>query len=885
MKEKNRYGIVLDGRMDEPVWDTVESHTGFRDFTSGRQKGAERYWQTSFKILPCEDRIYIGIRCEEPDGMEKFRQLRYELNGFRAPTLEMFLCPSGSDFEIYQFAATVNGEKVAYYYSENGDIQPDRYAPDWDFQAYVGDEYWSMEVEIPLTAFYWTTNDRWSDEWLVNLARTRVVGEPGNAGNEYSTWSALDFLYLEPKKFTRMGGFPMRPVEDDLAIISATAEITGEDCGVYRGVMTVQTFNAVENTFLFSSNYAENKEVLLQAGSNEFTVPCSFQKNGRTSVELCLTRKSDGKDFKRYYPVLVMYEPIKLRMQLPEYRNNFYPGQDYSKVTGTVSSLKPVTLTLEGAGIPAKTITPNADGSFCFETPDFEIGEAWLTAAIDGYELKKKIRRLAPTGHTMAWISGGNLVIDGKPTLRRDMYAPYYRIGEAFKSIYDQDELHETHCKIGGDLEPWRLMPGVESFGGEATLDEKPSAEMLSKVDKIMDRAKDWDFVYYYLSDEPECRGLSSVYFRYLYEYIIDKDPYHLVNICSRSTAEFVEAADWFETHPYICPFNNPDGTRVYRRPLHTIGKYVDDIVMLNRSDKCIGFLPTCYGSGGVGGWDYPTFDEYILHTWAAMIHGGKSLWPYAGHDLNDRASILEGTRYIFSSFEALEDIILLGKRTTLTRSLEAEAVLYEYGDEKLFALVNYTQTPLTVTLDSLTGTWHEFRHDRMITGNTFHLKPLETVVGTSVVRDAGLPTYQEVAALVDKQEYERTHGGSLFFNRGGDLSFKHTKSMEFFVGKLFDGVRNNLAVARLEKGERFLEIDQTKVAAKIKKLVVYGFNLENTELKVGTAENLSVPAFEDVQTAEFSKTFVLKEAICPECLRLEYNTEEPVELYEIEAF
>ena len=31
MEEKmNKYGIVLDGRMDEPVWDTVPTYTDFR---------------------------------------------------------------------------------------------------------------------------------------------------------------------------------------------------------------------------------------------------------------------------------------------------------------------------------------------------------------------------------------------------------------------------------------------------------------------------------------------------------------------------------------------------------------------------------------------------------------------------------------------------------------------------------------------------------------------------------------------------------------------------------------------------------------------------------------------------------------------------------------
>ena len=90
--------------------------------------------------------------------------------------------------------------------------------------------------------------------------------------------------------------------------------------------------------FTFESNFAETLDVKLVPGTNEFNVPCFYSKLGRNGTTLSLTRKSDGKVFKRSYPVLVEYEPIKLRFALPEYRCNFYPGQDYTKITGTAIS-------------------------------------------------------------------------------------------------------------------------------------------------------------------------------------------------------------------------------------------------------------------------------------------------------------------------------------------------------------------------------------------------------------------------------------------------------------------------------------------------------------------------------------------------------------------
>jgi len=879
--EENKYGIILDGKMDELIWNTVEEQTGFRTLgSSGSQLVAK---QTFFKVLPCEDRIYIGIKCFEGEEMEQVLEARNLGNAFMTSSVELFFAPSGTDYEFYQFLVAINEQSSSQYYSEGGNIRPDPYRPDWAYAIHIGDTYWSVEVEIPLTAFYMTPHTKWSTKWLLNIARNRRLPV---GSMQYSSWSNVHFGYRESAKFRTMDGFPVRPVEDDVCIMSAVADLTEQTGDCYCGTMIVKTSNAVADTFDFVSDRADTKTVYLNAGSNEFAVPCTFDELGRNKTMLSLVRKSDGKVFKRYYPILAVYEPIKLKFTLPEYRANFYPGQDYSKIVGTVEVAKPVTLTMEGPGIKTATIRLEASGNFQFDTPDFEIGEALLTAAIDGYEIKKKIRRLAPTGHMMTWISGGNLIVNGKPTLRRDMYARYYRVGTAFERRYKADDLRETWLgSQTGNLEPRSLMPKSEGAGGEATQDRMPSDEMLRLVDQMIEKNKDTDFAYYYISDEPECRGLSPVYFKNLYNYVAEKDPYHVILCASRSADSNVDIADWFETHPYICPYNHEDGRRVYLRPLHSLGKYVDDIVKLNRPDKCIGFLPTCYGSGGaVNGWDYPTFDEYILHTWAAMMRGGKTLWPYAGHDLNDRPALYEGTRYIFSSFEALEDIVLFAKRTTLFRSTDAEAVLYDNREEKMFVLVNLTQQPKTVTLEDLSGTWHEFRGSRTFTGNTFQLKPLETVIGTNVVKGADLPTYAEVAKLIDEQEYKRTHTGSLFFNHAMDIPMTSSGMKNATRSKFFDGTVDNLGCYLVENPDNFIELDLTKLKPAFRKIVLRGYMIEEAEMKFRVGEELVAPAVEETTVEEYAKTFILSETATPDALRFEFGGKK-VEIYEIEAY
>ena len=873
--------IVLDGKLNEDVWEEVQAHTGFFRLASSEPANE----QTFFKVLPCEDRIYFGIKCMKND-MEDIETVSGSANGGLSEKLELFVSPSGEPYDFYQFRFAVKGFAEAYYYVDHGVAKPDPYAPVWNYATYIGEDYWSAEVELPLTAFYMTTHERWRDTWLVNIGREHR----NNSGRpHYSTWSMIPrFGFTLPDYFNSLEGFPLRPMKDDVCILSAIADMRSQTADGYSGILKLQVRNAVAGRFEFSSDYADSVIVDLDAGINEFEAPCHFEGTTRFKIPLVLKRLDDGVEFKRYYPVMVKYEPIVIKLTLPEYRDNFYPGQDYSKIAGQAISAKPITLKLEGPGIETAVITPNADGSFTFETPNFEEGEAYLTATIDGYEVKRKIRRLPPINHMMTWISGGNLIVNGEPVLRRNLYGARstecYGGGVAFDRKYFGDDLHETRLiqKSIGVIEPCRVVKGSELPGGEALQDVEPCAEYYQHIDEVIEANKDNDFGYYFISDEPECRGLSEIYLNHVYKYVAEKDPYHVILTSSRSAGHMVDVADWFETHPFINPYTDENGNRVYGRPISSMGQYVENLVKLNRPDKCIGFLPTCFPGMYSKNEPYPTLDEYICHTWAAMIRGGKSLWPYT-YRAAVNASLYEGTRYIFSSFEALEKLVLLAKRTTLLQTSEAEAVLYELGEEKMFVLVNFTNKTQTVTLDGISGKWHEFRHNREITGNTFELKPVGVIIGTSEVKDAGLPTYEETAALVDKMEYERTHGGSLLFDRRADVAIKTSGSLQSWRN-LFNGIRDDLAWKQEGDGEKFIELDLTKVKPTFNKVVISGYNTASMKLTVRNGDNLTEPAVAETKLKEFSTTIVLKDKVCPESLRLEFFNKY-VELYEIELF
>ena len=100
--------------------------------------------------------------------------------------------------------------------------------------------------------------------------------------------------------------------------------------------------------------------------------------------------------------------------------------------------------------------------------------------------------------------------------------------------------------------------------------------------------------------------------------------------IGTRACERYLDCADWFETHPYINA-REENGIRGYDREINTLGNYIDEISTLNRPDKCIGSMPTAFASRSHERISrYPNFVEMVCHTWAFMIRGCKTLFPYA---------------------------------------------------------------------------------------------------------------------------------------------------------------------------------------------------------------------------------------------------------------
>ena len=830
----------VDGRLNDEAWAKAEW-----------RKGA-----TCEYALACEgDMLYAAIRCRERDPQE----------------VSLAFAPEGTDFNVYRFIFRPGEVRLAEFTSEKGNIRPDPYAPVWKAAYGEEDGRKTIEFALPLSAFYMTRNAAWKTTWLVG-----------------------DGKDLKPA-----AGMPPRRAADDVAMVDADFCATGRKEGEIDGVLTVRTY--VEEPGAYALN---GTEATLAKGWNTVRVPANYPKEGRRNTRLKLVRASTGEAFERDYPVLVDARPIRVRLTKPQYRDNFYPGQDASRVEGSVEVAdgSDAVVTLEGPGFPVRTAkVTGGKGTFAFDTKGFQIGDAKLTvrtSAAKPDELVTTVRNLPPSGHRMIWIEDGKLVLNGRKTFRRNIYSPGDRGGKAFAEWYARElpKFHTTEeFSYGPALGLDYLVP--ELGEKEARNDVRPSPEVFAALEKRVAGAKDTDFGFYYFSDEPECRGISPVYLRHIYERLKELDPYHPALMSSRSPVAYVDCCDWFESHPYINPYNESDGTRTYGRPFNELGRWIDMIGDLKRPDKAIGFLPTCfsYRASDVGN-DYPTFAEYDCHVWATLVRGAVSLNPYAYHDLGDRPAICEGTRDVFASVEALEEYLLDGARTTLRRDLDCEAECFAKPDgSRLLAVVNFRSRPLEVDLGALVAqagatALHEFRGTRTFAAGQgkVTLAPLAVLLATTDRRGADLPTFAQAKERIDALEYERTHRDNQLLEKYTEVTCAFSKpGTEFY--KLIDGVRGVWAWCHSWSKCPFVEFSARKGRFAFSKVRVYGTGFYDVRVEVRKDGDWQTVPVRSVQKRKYVSELDLGAVQETVRVRLSFPPPEKmsslpeVELYEIE--
>ncbi len=160
--------VVLDGRLDEPMWARASPIDRFYETYPGYLLPAPE--RTAVHFLYDDDYLYVGIRLwlKQPEALRTPFVRRDKVNSTH-DYVQIYLDPQGSRRGSYLFRTNARGTRTDGYQNEAQEtetLDPDY---DWDVVSHIDSEGWSAEMRIPLSTLRISRSG--TQRWAVIVTR------------------------------------------------------------------------------------------------------------------------------------------------------------------------------------------------------------------------------------------------------------------------------------------------------------------------------------------------------------------------------------------------------------------------------------------------------------------------------------------------------------------------------------------------------------------------------------------------------------------------------------------------------------------------------------------------------------------------------------------
>ncbi len=896
--------LNIDGNLNEPTWQSANCYNDFRSVATSRPTLIAK---PEFRVLQDGDYVYFGIKVNNDDPAQlRAKHSTYTSNPWADDVVEIFISPSGKYAEYYQFVFAAGGAHWTAYYEEQGNIQPDPFSPVLESKLFKGDNFWSLEVKLPLSAFYMTPRRQWSQEWLLNVC----TGIRRGKRYELASWSPVVRWFRDSKNYNKIGGMPMKSADRDCSITDVTFNATGQADGNFTGTLSLAATIALQGEYTLLINGENKGKFNLNNGTRKIKVPASFPKEGKNVTSMKMLDSSGKIVAERSYPVSVSFQPISFEFEKPSYGNCFFPGQDASKLKGYLNVKIDVDkVHFKGAGQDKFLKVRDGKAHFNFKLKNFKEKDFKVTASAGGYSSEARIRILPPIEKgNMGWIEDGRLYLNGKPFVVRSFYGI---AGLGKGTTYMCSNLMDKKYKPASRKMPvqdfvsfrcsLQLLDMNKTVEAQyATKDQKPSQEVYDWLKAKIEKVKHNDFFCYYLSDEPECRGVSPVYLKYMYEYIKELDPYHPVFIISRRPVAYMECCDIMAPHPYNLPQVDIRGKRSYHRDFEVVDRMCADTKNYGLKNKILLLCNEAYGSLGDNIYaDILNFDEVNANCWLLFANGGMGLFPFIWFDHCSRPEQGKAFDFCYQSMERLEKHIIdcVEESDMEVSNPKIRARLTMPFGKPMLIMVNKSTEPQKVTLkakDLRKGKkLYSFRQNVSFERPSkdtleFDLKPLQWVILTSEKMDDGLRSMEDYKAeLVEIRKQIKARGNILHGPQAKDVAITASYYTEQYLREiLFNGwFEGRSWQPRMYKYHpQWIQLSFTNEVPRFSKIRLVGYNCGKAKFKYWKYGEWIEIQPKMTTDGEYEFTFDIGKTISTVKLMTEWAPQqEKLELYEFE--
>ncbi len=157
--------IVVDGKLDDPVWASADGGTGFR--TWDPERGAAGYQSTVFKTAYDEDAVYFAFSCVEPDAQMITKKLARRDRESESDGVGIYIDPYHDLTTGYFFFVNPAGVQQDGTVFDDGQENTDWDAV-WQAEASQDEDGWYAEMRIPFSSIRYRSD---ISSWGLNVFR------------------------------------------------------------------------------------------------------------------------------------------------------------------------------------------------------------------------------------------------------------------------------------------------------------------------------------------------------------------------------------------------------------------------------------------------------------------------------------------------------------------------------------------------------------------------------------------------------------------------------------------------------------------------------------------------------------------------------------------
>ena len=176
--------ITIDGIIDEEVWQSTNVGSDFWQKVPYFAEGADP--RTEVRLTHDDEILYVSAKCyqaKKPIIQSLKRDEYWDNDG-----IAIILDPLNTRTNAFLFGVTAAGAQWDALRSQTSGINPD-WSNKWSSAVHITDEYWSMEMAIPLRILRY---DPSSTEWGMNFVRNNLND------SEYHNWTAVPESFWPP---------------------------------------------------------------------------------------------------------------------------------------------------------------------------------------------------------------------------------------------------------------------------------------------------------------------------------------------------------------------------------------------------------------------------------------------------------------------------------------------------------------------------------------------------------------------------------------------------------------------------------------------------------------------------------------------------------------